>query len=351
MKTAPAEDTALSTQVTLQGQSFCVELVTRMPTPALWVGADGLIVHANQAAAEALAADLVGQPLEAAIANRRLAAGITEAMTTGQARQMEMALGEGHAATANLVPMEDLGVLVFLHTSEHLQELEEFRSQVVAVISHDLKNPLTVAIGFVEFLVENGGLSSEAETCVHGIRSSLVKMRRLIENVLDLTQLDTSPRLADVSAQHTEPSPLIEGAIAELQPLAQAREQSLSAILPPELPDVRIDAERLRQAIRNLVDNAIRYTQIGGAVDISADLLPGKLMIKVRDNGPGILAAKQGRLFEKFYRVGSRHTIGKEGSGLGLAIAHKIVKDAGGDIGVVSEEGRGSTFWFWLPTA
>jgi signal transduction histidine kinase len=163
---------------------------------------------------------------------------------------------------------------------------------------------------------------------------------------LDLDQAED--RVPEGTAEADARSAISE-VITQLRPIAERKEQTLTVVIPDTPPLVAIDPAALTQVIRNLVDNAISYTQPGGCIDISADELAGRLVVKVRDNGPGIPAQSQERLFEQFYTVGSRHTIGKEGSGLGLAIVQRVVSDAGGEVGVVSEEGKGSTFWFWLP--
>jgi two-component system phosphate regulon sensor histidine kinase PhoR len=103
--------------------------------------------------------------------------------------------------------------------------------------------------------------------------------------------------------------------------------------------------------VKNLVDNAVKYTQAGGHIHVDAQAHRAGVTVRVQDDGPGIPRAAQSRLFERFFRVGSPATISKEGNGLGLSIVRAIVEDCGGQVGVESEEGQGTTFWFWLPEA
>ena len=346
METVPAAGNVTHTDGTLQGQSLYLNLIARMPDPAMWVDPDGLLAFANAPATELLKKEELDKPFAEIIPHKNLAAGIASAMDSGEGQRIEVEWDNGRTFNASLAPVPGFGVVVCLHDITYFKKLYEAKSQLVAVVSHDLKNPLTVAAGFSEFLAEQPNLSADANTCVRGIRSSLAKMRKLIENVLDLDHAEAG--FAEGTAE-SDAGAVIADVIAELRPLAERKEQSLTVAVPNTLPLVAIDSVGLTQATKNLLDNAISYTQPGGRINVSADALAGRIVLKVRDNGPGIPAQSQGRLFEKFYTVGSRHTIGKEGTGLGLAIVRRIVEDAGGKVGVLSEEGKGSTFWFWLP--
>jgi signal transduction histidine kinase len=115
------------------------------------------------------------------------------------------------------------------------------------------------------------------------------------------------------------------------------------------LPAVYVDATLLRQAIANLVDNAIKYTPQGGSVHVSGELRDGSVVLAISDTGVGIAQADQVRLFEKFYRVKQRDTASIKGTGLGLAIVKSVVDRHGGRVWVISRLGRGSTFYLSVP--
>ena len=220
------------------------------------------------------------------------------------------------------------------------------KSELIAAVSHDLKSPLAVAMGFAELLIDEPGLSPVGRQCVEGILSSLMRMRTLVEDVLDLTQIEAGLR---EGVGRSEVSTVIAEVVRDLQPLAAWKQQSLTTSLLPVPREVQIGPVRLGRVVRNLVDNAIKYAPTGGHVHIKAETRGGKLFVQVQDDGPGIPRAAQSRLFERFYRAGSPNTMAREGTGLGLFFVRTIVEDSGGAVGVQSGEEQGSIFWFWLP--
>jgi signal transduction histidine kinase len=154
----------------------------------------------------------------------------------------------------------------------------------------------------------------------------------------------------DVSIGHADARELAEGVVAAAAAhLPPGIELRLTA--PPDLPPIAADADKLRQVLVNLVENAIKYSPDGGRVEVALTALPGLLRFAVQDEGLGIPPAEQARIFEKFYRLDPHLTRGVGGTGLGLYICREIVRRMGGRIGVESRPGEGSTFSFELPLA
>jgi two-component system phosphate regulon sensor histidine kinase PhoR len=329
-----------------QERSALQDLISVLPEPILLVDSTGRLTFANEAAVEALGIRDVGLRLAVLISQEEVEGLIAQATATGRPQRMEIEWQDGRVFETNLAPMAKLGVVICLHDVTHLKRLDEVKSELLAIASHDLKNPLALMRGFAQLLLMEEGLSSKGQRCVQGILSGVNKMQALVHGLLDLEQIDAGVCRGE---ERSEAGPVIAGVVRDLEPRAAEAGQCLTVNLPIELPEVPIDPLRLEQAVKNLVDNAIKYTQAGGHIHVDARAHRAGVVVRVRDDGPGIPRAAQPRLFERFFRVGSPATVGKEGSGLGLSIVRAIVEDCGGQVGVESEEGRGSTFWFWLP--
>ena len=219
------------------------------------------------------------------------------------------------------------------------------RDEVLAVVSHDLRNPLSVidmcAASLSDKLApdDTGALS-----LVRTIESSTAWMNRLIEDLLDVARMEAG-RLA-LERQPHDLVRVISEATVMLEPLIAEKTIALREELPDYLPRISVDARRIVQVLENLVSNAVKHTAPGGEIHISATSADGEVRVAVRDTGAGIPSENLAHLFDRFWQArGAR----RGGAGLGLAIAKGIVEAHGGRIWVESEVGRGSTFAFSLP--
>jgi len=242
----------------------------------------------------------------------------------------------------------EVGRVAVMQDITYLKELDKMKSDFVASVSHDLRSPLTIIIGYALMLSEAGELNETQQEFVESIRLSVAKMTTLIENLLDLGKIEASVGMEMKPCQLVT---VINKAVAGLRDQARAKEIIFQLQLPPELPLVQGNQVRLDQVVSNLVGNAIKFTPEGGMVTVSAREEKGKVVVEVKDTGIGIAPEDQVHLFEKFYRVGRAETSDIEGTGLGLAIVKSIVEGHGGQVWVESEFGQGSTFGFALPIA
>ena len=323
-------------------------LISGMPEPMLLADEAGHVTFANEVAVETLGIEELGQSLAALMPQEKVEELIAKATTTGHAQQMEILCKDGRIFETKFAPVANLGVAICLSDITHLKQLDERKSQWLTTASHDLKNPLALIHGFAHVLIMEGGLTPEGQRCVQGILSGVGKMQALVNSLLDLEQIDAGLCRGN---EQSEIGPAITGVVRDLQPRATGKGQSLTVSLPVGLPAVQIDPLRLEQVVKNLVDNACKYTQEGGHIHVDVEAHDAGVTVRVQDDGPGIPRVARSRLFERFFRVGSQATVGQEGTGLGLSIVRAIVEDCGGKVGVESEEGQGSTFWFWLPEA
>jgi len=225
-------------------------------------------------------------------------------------------------------------------------ELEQLRSDLTSMIFHDLRAPIGNIISSLEVLETSTMKEDEAFQSVLSIaQRSSRRASRLIESLLDLDRLEAGNAVID--KQKTSVSTLIEEAVEEVRPMAEAKEHTLEIEPMPELPEVDIDFDLILRVMTNLLENAIKYTRTGGKIRVSAHKAKGVLDVSVKDSGSGVPPADQKRIFEKYARI---HRKGKpKGRGLGLAFCRLAVEAHGGKIWVESTQGEGSTFHFTLP--
>jgi len=214
-------------------------------------------------------------------------------------------------------------------------------------VSHDLRVPLTYMRGYAAMLPMVGQLNPKQAEFAAKIVSGIEQMSELIEDLLDLNRIEAG---VGVTREPCRVDEIINEAVANLRNNAANKNITLTVeLLTPNLPSISGDKTLLRQAVSNLVDNAIKYTNNNGQVKVYAEVRDNNVIIAVQDNGIGIAPGDQARLFEKFFRVRQRDTLAIKGSGLGLAIVKSISDRHGGRIWVESRLGQGSTFYIAAP--
>lgn len=234
----------------------------------------------------------------------------------------------------------------FNRMAEALERVEQSRVELIGSVAHELRTPLAGLQGYAEALAD-GVLPPEqaAGRISHEVRA----MRRLVEDLSLVSRVEA--RAVEIRPQALDPAAALRRA-AERFELVFA-EQGVALRLEPcgPLPAVWGDPERLQQVLSNLLANALRHTPPGGEVGLKAEPARGGVRFSVRDTGPGIPPEHQARVFERFYRLDSARSRQDGGSGVGLTVARGLVEAMGGNMGLESEVGRGSTFWFTLPPA
>jgi len=231
---------------------------------------------------------------------------------------------------------------------EQLKELDRMKSDFISTVSHELRSPLHSISGYVQLLLD-GKAPDEAtrQECLEIIYRQTQHLTNLINDLLDASRMESASLV--LQKEPVQMHTAVQEVIAELQPLAEQAQITLTHNLTPALPTVFGDKERLKQVVRNLIHNAIKFTPKGGHVTISATVEPGRIVISVQDDGIGIPPEALPHLFERFYQVDSSATRCAGGTGLGLYICKQIVVAHGGEIWVKSKVGKGSTFSFSLP--
>jgi signal transduction histidine kinase len=230
--------------------------------------------------------------------------------------------------------------------NRHLTEFNRLKDDYVQMVSHDLKNPLTVIMGYVELLQDQQKIvDSSGQAMLSAIEINARKMQTLISDVLNLARIEGG---GAIRLQSVSLGDFLEHCLDGFDMQAKAKRIALM-YCPPARSDVLIDPELLRQALTNLLSNAIKYTAAGGRVELSAEVTPTQLVVEVRDTGLGIPTEELAYIFEKFYRVRAPAHLSAEGTGLGLAIVKTIVELHRGRVRVESKPGLGSNFKIYVP--
>jgi two-component system phosphate regulon sensor histidine kinase PhoR len=245
---------------------------------------------------------------------------------------------------------ESLGAVVVLNDITRLRHLENIRRDFVANVSHELKTPITSIKGFVETLRE-GALKDpgDSERFLGIIAKQADRLNSIIEDLLTLSKIEESEK-TELQLEEHNLKAVLQSAISLCDIKAKSKKATVTLDCNDELT-AKINPELLEQAIINLLDNAIKYSDEGGDIKISAIRLNSEINISVRDWGIGIERRHLPRLFERFYTVDKAHSRELGGTGLGLAIVKHIVLAHHGNVSIESAPGKGSTFTILLPGA
>ncbi len=232
-----------------------------------------------------------------------------------------------------------------------LRELSEMKEEFLALTTHDLRSPLTVISGVINFFTSGrlGELTSEQKNMVSMMERNTQSLIELVNDLLDASKLESGTLRLDLAPLDLRA--LVDDLRESMGPLARDKELMLEELLPDDLPRVAADRNKLRRVLVNLISNAIKFTPKGGRVTLRAEELTGVVRVCVIDTGVGIQKEDLDRLFDKYEQARSRATRSEKGTGLGLYITRQIVELHGGRIEVKSEVGKGSTFSFTIPIA
>ncbi len=327
-----------------------VELIAALPDGAIIIGADGLVVTANEAAREALGLELKGLTAKAVMRNPTFHAGLIQARQTQQPLFIDLELQSRppRQFSAHIAPIGSSGhLLVVLRDLTREQRIERMRSDFVANASHEMRTPLAAIIGTIETL--QGPAKNDAKARDRFFESMLTqarRMKRLIDDLLTLSRIELN--------EHVRPNARVDFRDVMRQAksnlVGMAKEGNIEIAVHASDPVVVSgDSDELLQVTQNLVENAIKYGGSGGRVEISSSTEGGQGKLTVRDFGRGIAEDHIPRLTERFYRVSTQESRARGGTGLGLAIVKHIVSRHRGRLEIESQVGQGSSFSIFIP--
>ena len=237
------------------------------------------------------------------------------------------------------------GAVVVIRDVTELLELDRLKDQFIQVAAHELKTPITIMKGYAQALIRSGQAGSPSQhLMLDAIDRGTDRIEGIINDLLDITKLQTGS--LDLTQEQVNLAQLVK---EQVDRLALTTTKHWPRLLKAQPVVILGDRHRLEQVVASLLDNAVRYSPEGGDVDVAVETAEGEVRVSVSDQGVGIPAEKQGRIFQRFYRAHTNTPHDYGGMGVGLFIACDIVRRHDGRMWFASEEGKGSTFYFALP--
>lgn len=330
-------------------------ILGNMAEGVLAVDGEGRVILANAAISRTLQvdpADILNRPL-AELPCSGLAQLFVDVVESGEPRSAEFEMNGGKTfVVAHLAPLRETvgdsyGAVGVLQDITELRRLEMLRRDLIANVSHELRTPLTSIQGFLEALMDGTiGENQAREHYLKVIHQETLRLSRLIGELLDLAQIESGKIRWELNP--IDVSSLVSRVLLKMKPQMEQQRVKVNTDVSPALSLMLGNEDRIEQVLTNLVENAVRYSPPGSAIEVRATEQGGQITVEVADQGPGIPPEDLPHIWERFHRVEKSRSRSLGGTGLGLAIVKQIVEAHGGRVGVNSEVGKGSTFWFSL---
>jgi signal transduction histidine kinase/DNA-binding response OmpR family regulator len=287
-----------------------------------------------------------GVPLARNCGYNKLIALLEDVLASGKSRTEDILWPDQRTLSASFSYIERGGCVVLLHDVSHFKALERVKDEFIATASHDLRNPIMAISGFSQLLPAAGPLNEQQQEFARYIYLAAENMKELVENMLDLAKIDAGTEL---KCESVDMNKLLAEIAQEFEPQAKAKQQKLTCKTSGMSSRVQGDPFQLKQVLRNLVGNAIKYTPANGTVSLAVEPEQYTVSVHVKDTGYGIPVEDLPHIFERFYRVRNGATSDIKGNGLGLAIVQSIIEQHAGKTNVESIVGKGSCFTISLP--
>jgi len=245
---------------------------------------------------------------------------------------------------------DDFGKLLMIKDTTRERNIERTRDEFIALAAHQLRTPLSAIKWTLAILLDGraGKISDEQKDIIEKSYQSNERMINLIKDLLNVAKFEEGKYLFNMSQENLQE--IVHDVIYELQGEIDRRKINFSFKKPTELlPRIKIDKEKIRLVIENLIGNALKYTSQGGNVTISLKNNRIDIEFRIEDSGIGIPGEQKGKIFSKFFRASNALKVDTDGSGLGLYLSKNIIEAHRGKMGFSSEENKGSVFWFTLP--
>lgn len=245
---------------------------------------------------------------------------------------------------------ERIGYVIILKNITSFREQDLAKTHFIATVSHELKTPLAASDFSLKLLEDEriGHLTGEQRELVESLKQDNLRMIKIVSELLNLSQVESGN--IQLQPQPVAPSQIVQYSLEAVRKQAEQQQVAIHSDLPEKTPLILADVEKTAWVLVNLLTNAIRYSPAGSGIQLKVEETDGRMLaFSVQDTGTGIPAAFREKIFERFYQVPGTHH--QKSSGLGLAIAREFIEAQGGSIGVESEEGKGSRFYFRLPLA
>ena len=239
------------------------------------------------------------------------------------------------------------GAVLVLHDISDLRRVDRVRRDFVANVSHELRTPLTAVRGYVEALMDEPLERDRQQQFLEVIDRHTGRMERLVSDLLRLARLDAHQETADTDAVEVEL--LFRSAASDLADRIERQRIQLVTAIEPDAAVIDADSNKMHDALRNLIENAVNYSSEGGRIELAARTDAGRVLLTVADQGPGIPDPDLGRVFERFYRADKSRSRDPGGTGLGLSIVRHLVELHGGRVSAANRKEGGAIFTISLP--
>jgi two-component system, OmpR family, phosphate regulon sensor histidine kinase PhoR len=334
-------------------------ILSSMIEGVIAVDTEERIIIMNNAAAKMFGCDLSsvqGRSIQEAVRNSHLQHFIAETLTGQKPVETEIVLPSdedrylfGHGTLIRDMEGKRAGALFVLNDITRIRRLENIRKDFVANVSHEIKTPITAIKGFVEILRDESAKEEhDVKRFLEIIARHVTRLEAIIDDLLKLSRIEKDAETDGIQLTDSGVRDVIESAIQSCKPLADSKGIAVSLACDEALT-ANISPPLLEQAVVNLLDNAIKYSDETRPVTVEAKDDEKEILIHVIDNGRGIEQEHLPRIFERFYRVDKARSRRLGGTGLGLAIVKHIIQAHGGHVSVTSTPGKGSTFTIHLP--
>jgi len=334
-------------------------ILSSMVEGVIAVDADERIIIMNNAASKMFGCDpstVQGHSMQETVRNTHLQQFISETLSGAKPveKEIELSSGEGrylfgHGTLIRNIEGNKTGALFVLSDITKLRRLENIRKDFVANVSHEIKTPITAIKGFVEILRDESEKDEQdIKRFLEIIAKHVNRLEAIIDDLLKLSRIEKDAETEGIQLDESEIKDVLESAVQACKPLADSRGTEINLACDASLTG-RINPPLLEQALVNLLDNAIKYSDEKKPVNIDAIQDGNEILIRVADNGRGIEQEHLPRIFERFYRVDKARSRRLGGTGLGLSIVKHIIQAHGGHVSVTSTPGKGSAFTIHLP--
>jgi two-component system, sensor histidine kinase and response regulator len=236
------------------------------------------------------------------------------------------------------------------HARQRLREMNDEKNEFMGIAAHDLRNPLSAIKGYSEMMIEDARALQHRELEENGRRvlDAASRMAEMVQNLLDANRIERGEMTVILAP--TELGSILSGVIENQRPRAAAKQQTIHLQKEAAPVTVLVDKTVMVQVLENLLSNAVKYSPLGKNIQVRLDKVAEAIRVAVQDEGPGLSAEDQKKLFGKFARLSAKPTGGEHSTGLGLSIVKKMVEAMNGRVWCESELGRGATFTVEFPT-
>ena len=315
------------------------------------IGNNNRILLINQSALAGLnlhmtADKYIGMAFEDAINRVELIDFFKSGIGKYQGLMEEIQLPNSRTYHAQLSALERIGWVIFMQDITHFKETDKLKSELLATASHDLKQPLSVMRGYMDLLEMTNTFDERSQRFVASLNRAIINMQTLIDELLDLAKIESG---IELEMEPVDLPHILRECLEANIPKAVEKSMQVHSDIPETFPPIKGDELRLSQIFSNLIGNAIKYTPPDGEVRVYAEQQGKMIRVSVQDNGLGISPEDKAQIFDRFYRVRRPETDSIEGTGLGLAIVKSLVEAHQGEIALVSQLNKGSTFHVTLP--